>query len=43
LKSEDGLWMYKDGFLIKYIENSKREKLYLGYYDADLKPYSVIE
>lgn len=43
LKSEDGIWMYKVGFLIKYIENSKREKLYLGYYDADLKPYSVIE
>ncbi len=43
LKSEDGLFMYADGYLIKYVPNNKGEKFYLSYYDADLKPYSIIK
>jgi hypothetical protein len=41
-KSEDGLWMYNDGFFIKYTFNKKGDKMYIGYYDNDLKPYSII-
>jgi len=43
LNSEDGFWMFENGFLIKYLVNEKKEKLYLGYYDVDLNPYSKIK
>lgn len=42
-KSEDGLWMYNDGLFIKYTLNTKGDKMYIGYYDDDLKPYSIIK
>ena len=43
-KSEDGLWMNGDnGTYIKYTFNKNGEKMYIGYYDADLKPYSIIK
>jgi hypothetical protein len=43
LKSEDGLWMYRNDCLIKYGLNSKKEEMYIGYYDENLKPYSIIK
>jgi hypothetical protein len=42
-KSEDGLWMYSEGLFIKYTLNAKGDKMYIGYYDDDLKPYSIIK
>ena len=41
-KSENGLWMYVDEQFIKYTLNSKNDKFYIGYYDNDLKPYSIV-
>ncbi len=43
LKSEDGLFMNQKDCLVKYTLNSKKEEMYIGYYDENLKPYSIIK
>lgn len=42
-KSDDGLWMYNDGLFVKYTLNTKGDKMYIGYYDSELKPFSIIK
>ncbi len=42
-KSEDGLWIYSEGLFIKYTINTKGDRMYIGYYDSELKPFSIIQ